>query len=53
MGTFYLQFINSQKNLFDLICLGFPLIILNVYPRIALPRGFIYAMTAAENPEYS
>jgi hypothetical protein len=50
MGMFYLQFFYSQKNLFDLISFGLPLVILNVYPRIALPRCFIYAMTAAPLP---
>jgi len=43
----YLQFLYSKKNLFDLICFGFPFMILNVYPWIALPWGLIYAMTAA------
>jgi len=46
MGTIYLQSFYCQKNLFNLVCFGFPFIILNIYPWIALPRGFINSMTA-------
>jgi len=42
----YLQFLNSQKHLLHLICLGLSFFILDVYPWIPLPRCLVNAMTA-------
>jgi hypothetical protein len=41
----YLQSFNSQYYLFHLIRLGFSFMILNIYPGIALPWGFVDSMT--------
>ncbi len=41
-----LQFFNSHKHLFYLVCFGLSLIILNIYSWITLPRRFIYPMAA-------
>ncbi|CBE68413.1 protein of unknown function [Candidatus Methylomirabilis oxygeniifera] len=46
MGAIYLQSFYCKKNLSNLVCFGVPLIILNIYSWIALPRGFINSMTA-------
>src|SRR5574337_496403 len=42
----YLQSFYCKKNLLNLVCFGFPLIILNIYPWVALPRSFVNPMTA-------
>src|SRR6266511_3977090 len=42
----HLQPFYCQEHLFNLICFCFPFMILNIYPWIALPRGFVNPVTA-------
>ena len=42
-----LQFFNSQKHLFYLICLGLSFVILNINPRVTLPGCPVYIVTAS------